>query len=114
MLVGAACMTGCRSAKTEYWLQVRNNAGAVVQVQYVADDGDHYRPLTEFSSVNPGEKVPKSPYSEKSDVQVLLQAETRDNPGFPARLPMHSGLNIVNITREEPSGKIKLEHVPRN
>jgi hypothetical protein len=116
LLLGAAAgLTGCRSSRSEYWLQVRNNAGSVVSVQYVLDDGGaHYRPLTDFWAINPAEQVPMPTLRTKEGNQVFLQAEARDNPAFPARLPMQPGLTIVNITREEPSGKIKLERVPRN
>ena len=114
-LLIAGGLAGChRSSKSEYWLDIRNNTGGMVTVDVVLDDGSHYKPISEAKHIPPNSRTTMGPVKAKESAQPQLQAQTPDDSSYPARFPLSPGLSVVNITREEPKGKLELKLAPRN
>jgi hypothetical protein len=111
----AAGLAGCHSSPpaTDYWLDVRNNTSAMVTVDVVVEDSQHYRPISEPKNIGPNSKVTMGPLH-AGHAQPELQAQTLDDKTYPARFPLSPGLSVINITREEPKGKLQLQLAPRN
>lgn len=114
LLALAGFLTGCSSApKSEYVVRLRNNTGGVVAAQITSDAEDKYHVYYNLPMF-PNSRDELGPFKRPANETLMVRVDSRDNPGFPTRMPIHPGLNIVSITRQGDQGKFILEQVPQN
>ena len=105
--------SGCRSARADYHVQVRNETSATIRAM-VMHDSDTNLGLVTDAQVGPHDRRDLSMPLRKAKERLVLLVDAPNNPAAPARMPLSPGMTFVKVTRRGDVGAIDLELVRNN
>jgi hypothetical protein len=96
--LGAIAAGGCTTA---YQVDVRNQTPQpVVVAVFQARGSGQVSAITPARRIGPGDRDALATRAVPQDWVVFVQADTPGNPGYPARLDLVPGLNVVTAIQE--------------
>lgn len=105
----ALALAGCKSG---YVADVRNDSGEPIYAQLVRAGGAGKHVVVAEERIPPGDRRGVAKYAVPDEWAMFLSVDTPGNDGAPQQVNLTPGTTIVTVTRE-PSGKLRIDWVPR-